>query len=131
MALEQSILKSTKKKLGLDADYTAFDEEVTSFINSSFFSLKRIGIGPANGFEIEGDEEVWDDFVDVDMLDVSAMNALRTYIYLKVRLLFDPPGTPYHIQAIEDQIAELEHTLLTERELIKWTPPQSSLPSLP
>lgn len=129
MALEQSILKSTKKKLGLDENYHAFDEDVTSFINNAFFTLNQLGIGPEHGFMIDGDEDVWDMFVDAE-LNLSVMNALQTYIYLKVRMVFDPPGTPHHITAMNEQITELEHRLLTERELVKWSTP-SSLPSLP
>lgn len=128
MALEQSILKGTKKKLGLGADYHAFDHDVIDYINGAFFRLKTLGLGPPEGYMIEGDEETWDDFNDVD-LDLTVLNAVKTYINLKVRLLFDPPGTPHHIQAIEDQISELEYTLKTERDLVRWTP--SSLPSLP
>lgn len=129
MAVEQSILNGTKKILGLGADYDAFDHDVITHINSAFFTLYQLGIGPEGGFAISGDEETWDDFVDSD-LNVAARNALQSYIYLYVRNLFDPPGTSHHIKAVEDQKAELAHRLLTERELAKW-PQQSSLPSLP
>lgn len=129
MALEQSILKSTKKKLGLAEDYKDFDQDVIDYINSSFFRLFQLGLGPANGFAIDGDEEEWADF-DTVGLNISVLNAVKTYVNLKVRLAFDPPGLAHHIKAIEDQITELEHTLRTERDLVKWTPPSSSL-SLP
>lgn len=129
MALEKSILKGTKKKLGLDEAYDAFDHDVIDYINGAFFRLHQLGLGPPTGFMIEGDEETWADFNTVDMLP-TVLNAVKTYIGLKVRLLFDPPGTSYHITAVEEQITELEHTLLTERELTEWSA-QSSLPSLP
>lgn len=122
MALETSILKSVKKNLGLDAGYTAFDHDVITHINMSFFNLNQLGIGPAEGFMIEDDQERWIDFVDAS-INLSAQNALQTYIYLKVRAIFDPPGTPHHIAAIKEQIVELEHRLLTERELTKWGAP--------
>lgn len=131
MALEQSILKSTKKKLGLDASYTDFDQDVIDYINSSFFRLFQLGLGPSTGFAIEDDSEEWDDFNTVG-LNVSVLNAVKTYVNLKVRLQFDPPGLAHHIKAIEDQITELEHTLLTERDLAVWAPTlSSSLHSLP
>lgn len=130
MAVEQSILKGTKKILGLGESYDAFDHDVITHINSAFFNLYQLGIGPEGGFAISGVEEVWEDFVDSG-LNVAAKNALQSYIYLYVRNLFDPPGTPHHIKAVEDQKAELAQRLLTERELIRWTVPQSSLPSLP
>lgn len=115
MALEQSILKSTKKKLNLDENYNAFDLDVIDYINSAFFKLNVLGIGPSEGFRIEGDEEEWDDF-EVDLND-SALNAVKTFVNLSVRLVFDPPGTSYHIKAIEDQLQELTHQLLTERNI--------------
>lgn len=122
MALEQSILKSTKKKLGLDAGYGAFDLDVIDFINGAFFRMKTLGLGPPQGFQIEDDSEVWDDF-DTVGLDLTVLNAVKTYVAMKVRLAFDPPGTPHHIQAIKEQITELEYTLKTERELVQWQPP--------
>lgn len=130
MALEDSILKSVKKSLGLDAEYTAFDHDVITHINTCFFSLNQLGIGPSDGFMIEDEEVKWSDFVD-EMLNKSALNALQTYFYLKVRSFFDPPGTPHHLQAIKDQIQELELRLLTERNLTRWIAPQSSSLYLP
>lgn len=128
MAIEQSILKGTKKKLGLDENYRAFDTDVIDYINGAFFRLRTLGLGPADGFEIEDDGDEWSDF-DTVGLDRTVLNAVKTYINLKVRLLFDPPGTPHHIKAMEEQVTELEHVLLTERELALWSmPPSHSLP---
>lgn len=125
MALEQSILKSTKKILGLDEGYDAFDLDVITHINSAFVVLKQLGVGPAQGFMIEDDEPVWQDFTGGE----NGLNAVKTYIYMKVRLLFDPPETSAHLKALEEQITELEHRLKMEKEEL-WGPP-SSLPSLP
>ena len=83
---------------------------------------------PRSAVTITGEDEVWDDFDTIE-LAVPVLNAVKSYVTLKVRLDFDPPGTPHHIQAIKDQITELEHTLLTERDLVTWSPPSS--PSLP
>lgn len=127
MALEQSILKSTKKNLGLDAEYGAFDHDVITHINASFFTLNQLGLGPADGFMIEDDAATWGEFLDPG----PALNAVKTYIYLKVRSFFDPPQTAHHVAAMKEQISELEHRLLTERELTQWTAPQSSSLSLP
>lgn len=126
MALETSILKSVKKSLGLGAENTAFDHDVVTHINTCFFSLHQFGLGPPEGFMIEDDAETWVDFTTVE-LSVSARNALQTYFYLKVRLLFDPPDKPHHLKAIEEQVRELEHRLLTEREISRW-PARSILP---
>lgn len=125
MALEQSILKSTKKKLNLDESYHDFDQDVIDYINSSFFRLYQLGLGPPEGFAIDDEEETWDSFI-TGGLNVSVLNAVKTYVNLKVRLQFDPPGLAHHIKAIEDQIVELEHTLLTERDLAVWAPTISS-----
>lgn len=115
MALEQSILKSTKKNLGLDPEYDAFDLDVMTHINSAFFTLNQLGVGPADGFAIEDDEPVWDDFFE----GVRKLHAVKTYVYLRVRLLFDPPANPRHVQALEDQIDELESRLKLEMELVR------------
>ena len=120
MALESSILKSTKKKLGLLDAYDEFDQDVIDYINSAFFRLYQLGLGPSEGFAIDDDSEEWDEF-DTVGLNVAALNAVKTYITLKVKLAFDPPGTPHHVKAIEDQLSELEHTLRTERDLAKWS----------
>jgi hypothetical protein len=130
LAREKSILLSVKKTLGMSDDYDAFDHDVITHINSAFFTLNQLGIGPPEGYAIEGDEEEWADFVAGE-LNLAAHNALQTYFYYKVRMAFDPPETPHHLAAMKEQVAELEFRLLTERELTKWNAPQSSSPSLP
>lgn len=129
VAIEESILISTKQKLGLGKAHTDFDEELVDHINSAFFRVNQLGIGPVGGFMIEGEDEEWSDF-DLDGLNVTVLNALKTYVQLKVRLVFDPPTTSHHISMIQEQVTELEHTLLTERGLLRWTAPSSS-PYLP
>lgn len=105
--MENSILTSTKKILGLAEDYTAFDLDVLTHINSVFSILSQLGIGPALGFSIEDKEATWDDFgVAADKLQM-----VRTYMYLKVRMLFDPPSTSFQIEAMNSQIQEHEHRL--------------------
>lgn len=112
MADSNSILHSTKKILGLDADYTPFDSDIITHINSVFATLSQLGVGPAAGFFIESNEEVWTDF------DVPAnqLNLVRSYVYLKVRMLFDPPTTSYMITSMENQIKEFEWRLNVFRE---------------
>lgn len=126
MALDKSILNSTKKILGLGEGYGSFDLDIITHINTCFFTLKQLGIGPERGFSIEDEVPVWSDFIDDEEYE-SELHAAKTYVYLRVRLLFDPPGTPYHITAIEEQIAELTHRLLMERNL-RMGPP--AVPSL-
>jgi hypothetical protein len=84
-----SILNSVKKVLGLDEDDTGFDTDILIHINSMFMVLNQLGIGPENGFAIEDDSAMWADFIGVDPI----LNAVKTYVWLRVRMLFDPPST--------------------------------------
>ena len=110
--MTESILTSTKKNLGIAASYTAFDEDVILHINSVFSTLNQLGIGPIEGFHIVDATAVWADFLEGDL----RLNAVKTYIYLRVRMLFDPPTTGYHVGAIQKQIEELEWRLNIVRE---------------
>ena len=121
-----SILLSTKKILGLEADYTAFDVDIIIHINSVFLTLTQLGLGPAEGFAIEDESAVWSDFLG----DNLKLNAVKTYIYLRVRLIFDPPATGYVIDAMQNQVRELEFRLSVERESTDWVDPNPT-PILP
>jgi hypothetical protein len=110
--MADSILISTKKILGLDADYTPFDLDVITHINAAFSILNQLGVGPLDGFFIEGDQETWDDFA----VPANQLNLVRTYIFLKVRMLFDPPATSFLIEACNNQIKEYEWRLNVFRE---------------
>lgn len=118
--MDKSILNNIKKILGIDASYTAFDHDIMIHINSVFSTLSQLGIGPAGGFMIEDNILTWDDYIpDGD----PNLNAVKTYIYLRVRLLFDPPATSFAIAAMERQITEHEWRLNTYREETSWTEP--------
>lgn len=117
--MSNSILVSTKKTLGLMADYTSFDPDIIMFINSAFASLNQIGVGPEEGFAIEDDIPSWTDFVGSD----PRLNQIKTYVFLKVKMLFDPPGTSYLLDAYTKQILEHEWRLNVHRESINWTDP--------
>lgn len=117
--MEQSILKSTKKILGLDASYTQFDLDIMTHINSVFSRLTELGIGPAEGFMIEDEFSTWDEFIgETDLV----LSQVKSYVYLRVRMLWDPPSTSYHIGAINDEIKQMEWRLNTHREATEWTP---------
>jgi len=117
--VSESILTSVKKILGIDDGYVVFDVDVTLHINSVFSTLQQLGIGPAEGFAIEDDTATWDDFLDGSL----PFNAVKTYVCLRVKLLFDPPTTSYFIEAIEKQVKELEWRLNSVREETEWTEP--------
>jgi hypothetical protein len=123
--MEQSILISTKKILGLAADYTVFDLDIITHINTAISTLTQLGVGPALGFMINDDAETWADFIGEDLQN----NAVKSYVYLKVRQLFDPPQTSYLIAATERQIQELEWRLNVHREETGWVDPDP--PPLP
>lgn len=112
--MEDSILISTKKILGLDFDYTAFDLDVITHINSAFSTLNQLGVGPVNGFFIEDDTAMWSDISD---LPPNQLHMVKTYVQLKVRSVFDPPNPGYAMTAMQEQIREFEWRLNILREV--------------
>jgi len=111
----ESILDSTKKVLGIDPSYTAFDVDIIMHINSTFGKLHQLGIGPVQGFMIMDKTPVWEDFLGADSV---TLNGVKSFVYLSVRLLFDPPPTSFGIAAFERQIDELAWRLNARREEI-------------
>lgn len=110
--MEDSILISTKKILGISDEYTVFDLDIITHINAAFSVLSQLGIGPTNGFMIEDETSLWSDFLPTGNL----LSMSRTYIFLKVRMLFDPPTTSYLITSMENQIREHEWRMSVFRE---------------
>lgn len=103
----KSILNTTKKVLGLDPEYDVYDEDLILHINSTFATLHQLGVGPDRPFEIEDDLATWENFLG----DSRHINSVKTYVVQKVRLIFDPPGTSFHLTAIQEQIKEAEWRL--------------------
>lgn len=116
---EASILDSTKKALGIAADYDVFDPDILMHINAVFTTLEQLGIGPVEGFAIEDDSVTWDQYLGADL----RLNSVKSYVCLRVRLLFDPPATSFAINAIQEQIKELEWRLNVKREEEDWIDP--------
>ncbi len=108
-----SVLTSIKKLLGIEEDYTQFDSDIVIFINNAFVSLKQLGVGPTTGFNITGPDDEWNDFLSAG-IDVFAV---KTFIYLKVRLVFDPPQNSYLVEAINLQLREAEWRLTNSEEV--------------
>jgi hypothetical protein len=106
-----SILLSVKKLLGIDPSFIQFDPEIIMHINSAFSTLLQLGIGPIDGFSIEDDTSEWASFIG----DRKDINNVKSYIYLKVRLIFDPPQNGYLVDAIKAQIAEAEWRLCSAK----------------
>lgn len=116
---EKSILTEIKKMLGISEDYTAFDTDIIIYINSALSRLLQLGIVPNSGsnFQITGNSEKWTDLFNND----SKLNQIQTFIYLKVKMTFDPPSSATTLQSFENQIKELEWLLnvtIEEKEVI-------------
>ena len=106
-----SILTSIKKLLGIVEDYTHFDDDLIMHINSVFSILTQLGVGPSEGFMITGKNETWYEFIDS-----STLEAVKTYMHYKVKLLFDPPLSSTAMEAMNRVISELEFRLNFEAE---------------
>lgn len=115
--LESSILKTIKKLLNIPADYDAFDQDVITHINSSFFTLQQLGVIPEDGFEITSSSNTWAELLAGD----KNLNGLKSYIYIRVRLLFDPPPTSYAIDSFKKQADEFEWRLQVQKDPLIFT----------
>lgn len=106
-----SILDDVKHALGLLPEETAFDSDVIMHINSVFSTLHQLGIGPGEGFMISDNQAQWDDSI-TDIL----LNSVKSYMFLRVKLLFDPPQIGFVISSMDRQIQELEWRLMIEAD---------------
>ena len=109
----ESILTSIKKMLGIAEEYEQFDPDIIMHINSVFTVLTQIGVGPEEGFRIEGEDATWEDFLGGDI----RLESVKTYMYMRVRLIFDSATLPSTvIAAMKETIAELEWRLNVSAE---------------
>ncbi len=103
-----SILTSIKKMIGISEEYTHFDTDIIMHINSVFADLAQMGVGPAEGFMIEGKQETWDEFTEDNLL----LNSVKSYMNLRVKLLFDPASIGSStLASYERQISQWEWRL--------------------
>lgn len=109
--MTNSIFLTIKKMLGIAEEYHAFDLDIIVNINSVFLSLNQLGVGPIDPFQINGEEETWDDFQGENLIP-----GVQTYVYLKTRLVFDPPTNSFLVDNIQKQIAELEWRMNVQSE---------------
>ena len=105
--MEESIFKTIKQLLGPDADYDVFDQDVLIFINTAIATLTQLGVGPSEGFRVTGESETWSDFIG----DRKDIDSVKSYIYMKVRLAFDPPTSGTVSTAYEEACKEYEWRL--------------------
>ena len=104
----ESILTSIKKLLGIAEEYTHFDPDIIMHINTVFMVLNQLGVGPEKCFVIEDDTSTWEDFLGRNN---QGIEAVKTYVYLKVRVVFDPPANGTVMKSIESAINEYEFRL--------------------
>lgn len=110
--MNESILTSIKKLLGITEEYTHFDADIIMDINSVLMILMQLGIGPTNGFSISDDSAVWSDFLS----DATYFESVKSYVYMKVKLIFDPPQSGTVIGSMEKLISEFEWRCQEEQD---------------
>lgn len=113
--MQESILVSVKKLLGIAPEYEVFDTDIILHINSALSVLTQLGIGPSKGYMIRDANDLWSDFVKDD----PRLELLKVYVYLRVRLIFDPPSSSSVIEAINNQIKEYEWRLTVISDELK------------
>ena len=111
----ESILNSIKKNLGIDSEYKAFDSDIIMCINAVFGTLHQLGVGPAEGFRIESEQEDWSEYLTYG----KEIEEAKTYVYLRTRLLFDPPDRGGVLTSFQDQIRELEWRIVVKVDELK------------
>ena len=107
--MDSSILTSIKKLLGIAEEDTSFDQDIIMHINTMFAILAQLGVGPENGFSIEDDGAIWSDYLG----NATNLELVKSYIYMKVRSMFDPPTSSILADAMNKNISELEWRINT------------------
>ena len=108
----ESILTSIKKMLGITEEYEQFDADIIMHINSVFMILTQLGVGPSDGFSIKDKTNTWDEFIPTD----NGLEAVKSYVYMKVKLLFDPPLSSTVMESMNRMISEFEWRLNVQSE---------------
>lgn len=107
-----SILDSIKKLLGISKDDDGFDNEIKDLINAEFLTLYQLGVGPPDGFSIQGPDDRWESYTT----DTFLLNSVREFVYLRVKRVFDPSASTTVDSAIQDRISELEFRINVQAE---------------
>jgi hypothetical protein len=115
MIMEDSILKTIKTMLGLNTDETCFDTELIVMINSTLSTLNSIGVGPEEGLQITGEDETWNSLLG----NRTILNEAKTYVYVKVKLMFDPPANSWINESMKKTADEYEWRMSAKMDTIK------------
>ena len=110
--MEENILDSIKKLLGIPEDYTPFDQDIMIPITSVFMILYELGVGPSNGYSLKDGTEKWRDFISDD----ENLEGIKTYVYMKVKTIFDPPLNSAVLASMKELISEFEWRINNEAE---------------
>lgn len=102
-----SILDTIKQLLGISSDQTHFDTDIIVHINRAISRLRRLGVGPAKGYRITDRHGTWNDIIQ----DSEKLEDVKTFVYLKVKLIFDPPLSSAAVTAMKEEVKELEWEL--------------------
>ena len=108
----ESILTSIKKLLGIEEDYVHFDADIIMHINSVLSILTQLGVGPSEGYSIKDANATWDEFIT----NPAKLELVKSYVYLKVKLMFDPPSSSSAIESMKQLISELEFRIIVAVE---------------
>ena len=108
----ESILTSIKKLLGIEEDYAHFDADIIMHINSVLSILTQLGVGSSEGYSIKDANATWDEFIT----NPAKLELVKSYVYLKVRLMFDPPSSSSAIESMKQLISELEFRIIVAVE---------------
>lgn len=108
VSVEDSILNSVKKLLGIESDYTEFDIDIMMNINAAISTLRQLGVGPNEGFVVTSENDTYDDFLGPDCKETSQV---KIYLFYKTRIGFDPPQSSIVMSAMEKMIQEAEWRL--------------------
>lgn len=111
-----SILNDTKKLLAIPEESKEFDQDIIIFVNSALSRLGQLGVGPEGGYAIADDTDDWSEFEDRHIF-----NDVKSYVYLYVRVLFDPPTVGTVMNAFKEQMERLEWLINVKREEETWT----------
>lgn len=114
--MDESILTSIKKLLGIADDYDYFDRDIIMHINAALMVLTQLGIGPSEGFLVKDSIDTWGDFLENRGVgntadDITYLGALQSYVYMKVKLMFDPPQNSFTVDSMTKLVNELEWRL--------------------
>lgn len=123
--INDSILDTTKKLLGFESDYTAFDLDIIVHINTVFSTLQSLGVGPSEGYSIMDKEATWTEYSGLENM----MNAVKSYMFIRVRLMFDPPTSSFHLESLKKQAEEIEWRLHVQAEEVNNTWPMNPISS--